>query len=180
MTGADKADLLWEKDQLTALILDFGWALDAGDWTLYRACLHDPVRIDFERLTGFPEVEVGADDWTAFARLALAPAKRHHSYTNLRITIDGQVAAARVHMTARHFLSTDNGSAENTQYGWYEFGFARADDGRWQITRVKHWFQWVSGNAGLFDFSSGPVAEAMDSVFKPANLVSGSDPAAAP
>lgn len=180
MTGADKADLLWEKDQLTALILDFGWALDSGDWPLYRACLHDPVRIDFERLTGFPEIEVAADDWTEFARLALMSVKRHHSYTNLRITIDGSVATARVHMIARHFLSTENGSAENTQYGWYEFAFTRAKDGHWQITRVKHWFQWVSGNAGLFDFSSGPVAEATGRVFNVANLVNGLGPTAAP
>lgn len=164
--------VLWEKDRLTNLILDFGWALDSGDWDLYQSCLHDRVRIDFERLTGFPEVEVSAADWTDFARHALTPVRRHHSYTNFRIEVFEDRAQARVHMVARHFLSTDNGSAENTQYGWYEFEFTRTAIGDWKISRVRHSFQWVAGNAGLFDFAKEPVASAAARVFDPDNCVS--------
>lgn len=166
MTGAADLEMLVEKDRLTALILDFGWGLDAGDWDLYRSCLCDRILIDFERLTGFPETEVAADDWTDFARNALAPVRRHHGYTNIRIDLEGEAARARVHMVARHFLPTDNGAAENTQYGWYEFGFRRTPDG-WKMRRIRHWFQWVSGNAGLFDFSREPVAAAAARLFDP-------------
>ncbi len=169
---ANHARVLWEKDQLKNLILDFGWALDSGDWDLYRSCLHDRVLIDFERLTGFPEVEVSAADWTEFARHALTPVRRHHSYTNFRIDVFEETARARVHMVARHFHSTDNGAAENTQYGWYEFTFTRTAGGAWKMSRVRHSFQWVSGNAGLFDFSKEPVASAAARVFHPGNRVS--------
>lgn len=168
----EDAKALSEKDRLQDLILDFGWALDSGDWDLYRSCLHDRVRIDFEGLTGFPEVEVAAADWTEFARHALSPLRRHHSYTNFRIKVSEATANARVHMVARHFRSTDNGSAENTQYGWYEFAFSRGGDSTWKISRVKHCLQWVSGNAGLFDFSKQPVASAAARVFHPGNCVS--------
>ncbi|RVT39156.1 nuclear transport factor 2 family protein [Sphingobium algorifonticola] len=161
---------LIEKDRLTQLIHEFGWGLDSGDWDLYRACLCDRVRIDFERLTGFPEVEVAADDWTDFARHALAPVRRHHAYSNIQITLDGHRAKARVHMTARHFLPSDNGAAHNTQYGWYDFDFVLMSQG-WKIAGVRHWFQWVSGNVGLFDFSREPVASAVARVFDPSRMV---------
>lgn len=172
MEAKDHLEVLWEKDQLMGLILDFGWALDSGDWDLYQSCLSDPVRIDFKRLTGVPEVEVSAADWTEFARHALMPVRRHHSYTNFRIEVAKHTASARVHMVARHFLPSDNGSAENTQYGWYEFAFIRGPDETWKIRRLKHSFQWVSGNAGLLDFTIEPVASAAARVFNAANMVS--------
>lgn len=170
MTDGEKIAALWERAQIEEVMLDFGRALDRGDWALYRTCFAERIRVDFERLTGFPEIEVDADEWTRFAQLALEPVRRHHQYSNFSAQVDGDHAVAMIYMVARHFRMTDRGSAENTQYGWYENSFARRN-GRWCITRLSHHFQWVTGNDALFDFSEPELAAHMASLFCDANMV---------
>jgi len=170
MTTDEKIDALWQRAAIETVMLDFGRALDLGDWELYRQCFADRVRVDFERLTGFPEIEVDADVWTRFADLALAPVRRHHQYSNFSARIDGDKATATTYMVARHFRMTDRGSAENVQYGWYENDFEKRADS-WRIVRLSHQFQWVSGNDGLFDFNEPALAAQMALVFCDANRV---------
>jgi SnoaL-like domain len=170
MTPQDKAALLWERSEIERVMLNFGRALDRGDWELYRTCLADRIRVDFERLTGFPEVEVDAEAWARFAELALSPVRRHHQYSNFIARIDGDCATATTYMVARHFKMTDRGAAENTQYGWYDNSFEK-HGGVWKIARLSHQFCWVSGNDGLFDFAEPAVAAQMAIVFCDANRV---------
>jgi hypothetical protein len=150
------------------VMLDFGRALDTGDWTLYRSTFLDRIRVDFERLTGFGEIDVDADEWTEFARLILSPVRRHHQYSNFRATITGDEATALTYMVARHMRLTDRGSSENTQYGWYENSFTRTDAG-WKISRLSHQFQWISGNDAMFDLNEPALATQMAKVFCEAN-----------
>jgi hypothetical protein len=42
--------------------------------------------------------------------------------------------------------------------------FVRQGDG-WKIARIKHDFQWVSGNNALFDMTEPNLAENMRQVF---------------
>jgi hypothetical protein len=170
MTTEEKAALLWERSEIERVMLNFGRALDRGDWELYRRCFVDRIRVDFERLTGFPEIEVDADAWTYFAKLALSPVRRHHQYSNFMAHIDGDTATATTYMVARHFKMTDRGASDNTQYGWYDNMFAK-QEGIWKITRLSHHFSWVSGNDGLFDFAEPALAAQMAIVFCDANRV---------
>lgn len=171
MTHEEKIAILWERGAIETVMLNFGRALDLGDWTLYRSCFADRIRIDFERLTGFPEIEVDADAWARFAELALSPVRRHHQYSNFVADIDGDTATAMTYMVARHFKMTDRGAAENTQYGWYDNKFEK-QEGAWKITRLSHHFSWVSGNDGLFDFAEPTLAAQMAIVFCDSNRVS--------
>jgi len=163
-------EALWTRSEIEQVMLNFGRALDLGDWPLYRSCFADRFRVNFERLTGQPEVFVDADLWTHFAKVILSPVRRLHQYSNFSVRVDGDRAEAVIYMVARHWKAVDSGAAEYTQNGWYENSFARFD-GRWKITRLLHTYQWVSGNGGLFDFSDPELQEVMARVFAKENRV---------
>jgi SnoaL-like domain len=161
--------LLMEERAITKVMLRFGRSLDLGDWPGYRSCFTDELMADFERLTGCPEILVNADEWTRFAELILSPVRRHHVYSNFNIDIDGDSAYALVYMTARHWKATDLGVSEYNQYGWYDAWFTKAS-GEWKMWRVKHDFQWTSGNNALFDMREPELAASMAKVFSEANV----------
>jgi hypothetical protein len=167
---AQMLETLWVRSQIEAVMLRFGRALDLGDWPAYRSCFADRFRVNFERLTGQPEVHVDADLWTRFAQLILSPVRRHHQYSNLTVTVDGDRAEAVIYMVARHWKATDGGSPEYTQVGWYENTFQQIQ-GEWKITRLLHTYQWVSGNGALFDFNDPELVKVMGQVFAKENRV---------
>ena len=168
--AAQMIETLWARSQVEAVMLRFGRALDVGDWPAYRSCFADRFRVNFERLTGQPEVYVDADLWTRFAEVILSPVRRHHQYSNLTVSVEGDRAEAVIYMVARHWKATDSGSSEYTQIGSYEntYGYS---EGQWKITRLLHTYQWVSGNGGLFDFGDPQLVKIMAQVFAPENRV---------
>lgn len=170
LSQAQMVEALWTRSQIEAVMLRFGRALDMSDWKAYRSCFADRFRVNFERLTGQPEVYVDADLWTRFAEVILSPVRRHHQYTNLTVTADGDRAEAVIYMVARHWKPTDGGSPEYTQIGWYENSFQRLA-GEWRITRLLHTYSWINGNGGLFDFSDPELIKVMGQVFAPENRV---------
>lgn len=168
LTSEEKLDILWNRAEIERVMLNFGRALDLGDWPLYRSCFTDQIDVDFERLTGQPEVRVDADLWTRFAEVILSPVRRHHQYSNFTATIEGDRAQATIYMVARHWKPTEMGAAEYIQNGWYENSFQRID-GQWKMTRLRHTFQWITGNGALFDFSDPELIKVMGQVFAPEN-----------
>jgi len=78
-------------------MLDFGRTLDTGDWVAHRACLADTISMDFQRLTGVPATRVAADDWVTFADAILSPTRRHHTYSNFKVDMNGAQAFAVVY-----------------------------------------------------------------------------------
>jgi SnoaL-like domain len=170
LTTEQKIDILWTRSEIERVMLNFGRALDLGDWTLYRSCFADRFQVDFERLTGNPEVHVDADLWTRFAELILSPVRRLHQYSNFNASIDGDKADAVIYMVSHHWKAVDTGASEYVQKGWYENSFTRIN-GQWKITRLMHTYQWVAGNGGLFDFTDPELIKVMGQVFDPKNRV---------
>lgn len=164
MADEDRLRTLWDERLVTRRVLKFGRSLDLGDWQGWRSCFTDIVGVDFKRLLGRNEVRVGADLWVAMVKHALSSVRRHHTYTNVNITLDGDRAHAVVYMTARHWAATDLGVSHNTQYGWYDFYLVRhgAD---WLIDRYRHDFQWIDGNAGVLDVHDPALQELGRKVF---------------
>jgi hypothetical protein len=171
LTTARMVEALWARSQIEAVMLRFGRALDLGDWRAYRSCFADRFRVNFQRLTGQPEVYVDADLWTRFAEVILSPVRRHHQYSNLTVTLEGDRAEAVIYMVARHWKAGDGGSPQYTQVGWYENTFGRIA-GDWKITRLLHTYQWIEGNGALFDFNDPELVAIMAQVFAPENRVS--------
>ena len=169
LTPDDKCRLIWEERAITRLMLDFGRTLDTGDWVAHRACLADTISMDFQRLTGVPATRVAADDWVTFADAILSPTRRHHTYSNFKVDMNGAQAFAVVYQTSRHWRATDLGASEYNQYGWCHAWF-RQYSGEWKIVRLKHDFSWVGGNNGLFDMRNPTLIAAMTKVFSADNL----------
>lgn len=161
-----------DEEAVKKIILRFGRSLDLGDWPGYRSCFTDMLLVDFERLTGTPRILVDADEWTRFADLILSPVRRHHSYFNFHIDVNGDAASAVWYFTARHWKATDMGASVYNQHGWYDGNFVRQDGG-WKMSYVKHDFQWVEGNNALFDMAEPNLAAQMGRVFTPENVAAG-------
>jgi len=169
--NSKKLEILWETEQIKNVMIKFGRSLDTGDWLSYRSCFTSPLLVNFERLTGQPEIKVDPDKFTKFAELILSPCRRHHVFTNWDISVDDSRAQALVYMTSRHWKSTDIGQSSNAQYGWYHVNFDKQIDGNWLISRIKHDFQWVEGNGNLFDMTDSNLIAVMEEVFAPENYV---------
>ena len=45
-------ETLWTRAEIERVMLNFGRALDVGDWKLYRSCFADRFKVNFERLIG--------------------------------------------------------------------------------------------------------------------------------
>ena len=51
-TAEDMVRELWDRQQISDVMLRFGRGLDTRDWELYAATLTDPFEVDFSDLTG--------------------------------------------------------------------------------------------------------------------------------
>ena len=160
---------LLDEEAIRKVMLRFGRSLDTGNWPGYRSCFTDMLLVDFERLTGNPKILVDADDWTRFADLILTPVRRHHSYFNFDISVDGDAATGVWYFTARHWKATDMGASIYNQHGWYHANFVR-QNGEWKMSYVKHDFVGVDGNNALFDMAEPELAACMTKVFSAANV----------
>jgi hypothetical protein len=63
---------------------------------LYRSCFADRFRVNFERLTGLPEVYVDADLWTRFADGGASEYVQNGWYENSFARSDGQWKITRL------------------------------------------------------------------------------------
>ncbi|MCP3730008.1 nuclear transport factor 2 family protein [Sphingomonas sp. MG17] len=167
MDDTAKLQTLWDERAINQVMLAFGHSLDARDAAAHAACFTDPVNINFKAFTGRDEVRVPASLWAQFGGFILADAPSHHILGNFKIAIDGDRASARVYMISSLWTGADR--AGNRQYGWYDVWFERAGD-EWQISRLKHEFQGVEGNAAGLENHDPAFAAIAQQVFSPANV----------
>ena len=169
MNDAEKLQTLWDERSINHTMVNFGHSLDARDWAAHAACFTDPVNINFSSFTGREEVRVGAALWAQFAALLLSTAPSHHILGNFKIAIDGDRAAAKVYMISSLWTETELGRVANRQYGWYDVRFERKG-AEWKISRLKHDFQGVEGNAAALENHDPAFGMIAQQVFSPANI----------
>ncbi|MDP9260210.1 MAG: nuclear transport factor 2 family protein [Actinomycetota bacterium] len=155
---------LWDRQQITDVMLRFGRGLDIHDWDLYANTLADPFEVDFYDLTGRPATTTTPDVWAKFASACLERLLVMHQYSNFHIDLDGDRASGIFYHVSRHRLPSRHGGDQYTQYGWYENSFGRGEGG-WKITRLKHTFQWCDGNPTLIDLTDPDWQAAAAAVF---------------
>ena len=51
---AHRVQVLWDRQEISDVMLRFGRGLDLHDWDLYASTLHDPFEVDLFDLTGRP------------------------------------------------------------------------------------------------------------------------------
>jgi hypothetical protein len=164
-----KLQTLWDERSINHTMLKFGHSLDARDWAAHAACFTEPVNINFKRFTGREEVRVGAALWAQFAKFILSTAPSHHILGNFAPAIDGNRASARVYMISSLWTETPTGRGANRQYGWYDVRFERQGV-EWKISRLKHDFQGVEGNASGLENHDPAFVQLAQQVFSPANM----------
>ncbi|HVQ93818.1 MAG TPA: nuclear transport factor 2 family protein [Mycobacteriales bacterium] len=155
---------LYDRQQITDVMLRFGRGLDLHDWDMYAATLADPFEVNFFDLTGRQPAVTTPDVWAKFASACLEPLAVYHQYSNFHINLHGDEADGVFYFTARHRLPNKHGDDHYTQYGWYENSFRREASG-WKISKLKHGFQWCDGNPLLIDFTNPDWQRAADTVF---------------
>lgn len=155
---------LWDRQQITDVMLRFGRGLDLHDWELYAGTLADPFEVDFFDLTGRPPTTTTPQVWAEFASACLERLQVLHHYSNFHIDVHGDTADGVFYHQSRHKLPNKFGEDTYYQYGWYENSFGRFEDG-WKITKLKHTFQWCDGNPTLIDVSDPDWQAAAAAVF---------------
>lgn len=161
---AHRVQVLWDRQEISDVMLRFGRGLDLHDWDLYASTLHDPFEVDFFDLTGRPPATTTPATWARFAAACLQPLQVVHRYTNFLIDLDGDEASGVFYHVSRHRRPNRHGQDTYTQYGWYENRFRRTGDG-WKITVLKHTFQWCDGNPTLIDTSDPAWQAVADEIF---------------
>jgi SnoaL-like domain len=155
---------LWDREQITDVMLQFGRSLDLKDWETYASTLTNPFIVDFRDLTGLAPVQTTPEVWAAFASACLERLTVMHQYSNFHIQTNGDQAEGVFYHVSRHRLPNIHGDDHYTQYGWYENSFTRTPEG-WKISRLKHGFQWCDGNPTLIDQSDPDWQKAAAAVF---------------
>jgi hypothetical protein len=166
-TTEEMVRIMWDRQQISDVMLRFGRGLDLHDWDLYASTLTDPFEVNFFDLTGRPPAITTPKVWARFASACLERLMVMHQYSNFHIELRGDEATGVFYHVSRHRFPSRTGGDQYTQYGWYENSFRRTagDGGGWKISHLKHCFQWCDGNPTLIDLSDPAWQEAAAAVF---------------
>ena len=92
MTTEEMVRELWDRQQISDVMLRFGRGLDTHDWDMYAATLTDPFEVDFFDLTGRPPAVTTPKVWAEFASACLEKLVVMHQYSNFHINLNGDEA----------------------------------------------------------------------------------------
>ena len=131
------------------LSLRYATGIDTRDWSLYRACFTDALRIDFSSFTNRPAPAdaISADDWVAMVRSTIEGFEStQHLIANQVITFDGpDEGRYTAYLQAQHWMASDRWYLIG---GWYENEVRRVDD-QWRIASCTLHLTWDAGDRKL-------------------------------
>ena len=138
MSGAAGLDIA-DRIAIEDVIVRYATAMDTQDWDMFRSCFRPGARTVMDR--------VGEFDTCEAVIALLAPrlkifAALQHFVTNVMVSGNGAVAAARSNFVSHH-LPKDADSY--TYGGTFEFALARDPDG-WRITSHTIRILWDAGH----------------------------------
>ena len=141
------------------LSLRYAAGIDQRDWSLYRSCFTDEVRVDFSSFNHRPASAepMAADDWIAVVRRTIEGFEStQHLIGNQTITFDGPDRARyQAYLQAQHWMDRDHWYLIG---GWY-FNEAHRVDGEWKLATVVLDQRWDAGDRSLLREASRRVRE---------------------
>jgi hypothetical protein len=162
-----KLQALFDRSEISELIIRFATALDLQDWDLFRSCFTDEIEADYSNFRGEQPSVVRADDFVEQRRSALTGLKTQHISTNHLITIDGNIATCTSCTVIHRFHPDLEGENFLNTYGYYQHTLKRTSEG-WRICKVKQTVFWNRGNAQVHGFhrkgrdTTQPLPEEQD------------------
>ena len=130
---------------LTDAVVAYAMALDARDWTAYRALFEDEIDVDYSAL-GSIRATMPAQDWVDRCKVLGAFDATQHKVSNFQIAIDGAAAEVTSYVDAAHFI----GDLQGFTCGTYIHRFRRhgAD---WKIAACTFRPAGYMGGRAAFD-----------------------------
>jgi 3-phenylpropionate/cinnamic acid dioxygenase small subunit len=115
----------------------FFLAFDERDWAAMEACLATEVFIDYASSGREQPNTMSGAEFVQRRRNAVDTLAKHHSFSNLLLTRDGDGVKGRCNYLILRFDRDFKGEGEDFYHscGAYEFLFARAESGR-KITSI--------------------------------------------
>jgi SnoaL-like domain len=126
----------------------YATGIDQRDWSLYRRCFTDQLRIDFSSFTHRPAPTdpVAADDWVGMVRGTIEGFEStQHLIGNQVVTLRGDEGGYTAYIQAQHWMSRDRWYLIG---GWYENQVRREADG-WCISACTLHQTWDAGDRDL-------------------------------
>ncbi len=133
MEALDSSEHIAVNDVLCRFFLAF----DERDWTAMSSCLAPTVFIDYSSLgRELPGVMSGLD-FVQRRQNAVDTLLKHHSFSNLLLSKEGDSVRARCNYLILRFHPDHRGEGEDFYHscGAYEFLFSKAQ-GSWKITSI--------------------------------------------
>ena len=131
-----------DRSAITALTIDYCWALDTRDWEALRAVFLPDAVAEL----GSPELH-GIDAIIERVSTALSPLDdSQHMVSTHQIVLEGDRARSRCYFHAQHIRHAANGSPHFIIAGRYEDELVRTHQG-WRIARRRLVPMWREGNA---------------------------------
>ncbi|HEX7849300.1 MAG TPA: nuclear transport factor 2 family protein [Sphingomonas sp.] len=122
-----------DEQTLSHMVVGYACALDARDWTAYRALFTDTIELDYGSI-GSIVGPILADAWTTRCGALGGFDATLHRIANLRCVAQGEDrAAVHSYVDALHFITVDGEVLLAHLAGRYTHGFVRDADGRWKI-----------------------------------------------
>jgi hypothetical protein len=130
-----------DRDELIELLARYASIPDTRDFDeLPKSVFTDRVIVDFESLGVGPPVEVDRDAFIGQLRAFFADWQAtHHSITNHRVRVDGDVASIRAHVRAEHWPHAEDAPHDRERWlvvGFYDDEAVRTPHG-WRLCKVR-------------------------------------------
>lgn len=122
-----------DREAAAAVVTGYAGALDARDWSAYRALFSDAVAIDYGAI-GSIVATVPADQWTDRCRTLEGFDETAHRINNISVEIDGDRAAVASIVDAAHFVRLNGDTLMGDIIGRYTHELIR--NGGWKISGV--------------------------------------------
>lgn len=131
--GSAAIDAFLDREAAVAVVTCYAAALDARDWSAYRALLTDKIAIDYGAI-GSVVATIGDNEWTNRCRALEGFDATAHRLHNIVAMIDGDRATVTSIVDAVHFIALDDRTLLGDLIGRYTHQLVRGDG--WKISGV--------------------------------------------
>ncbi len=149
---SDAYQVLHDRQVITEVRYQYGWALDTRDWELFASLFTDEVDVD---LPAF-DLPTGTMPRARLVKAFQGPFRRPREemgtqqlYSNIVVDLNGDSASCRSCLLGHHHVAGMEGGEDVELRAVYIDQFARTSDG-WKIRGTAIQVQSIVGNPAIF------------------------------